>query len=203
MVRICGFLPHLLYDTNAENRFARKLRGLLWRVCWILVEDFSLLKTVSIKKRFDNIAFSKDVLNVGVMLERTFVINRIWYFSDKVVFFYLEIQPLSPNKYPNNLLDNGINNLMSWTFPDENRTSTISPKWLMTVWSLNPKNHPIEDLPEFAKVRKTLCRCALKLWQTFKGIESTKEIPVHSPRVTRNNSMKGMIVLGIHSTKRL
>ena len=86
---------------------------------------FQFTKKRFLSRNVSLTSLSNDVLNVGVMLELTLVINQILYFSDKMVLLWLEIRPLSPNKYSYNLLDNGSNNFVSWTFLDNYRTSTF------------------------------------------------------------------------------
>ena len=61
----------------------------------------------------------------------------------------------------------------------------------------------MDDFPERARPLNTLLRCARIFWHTFIDIESIHEIPVQVPFVNRNSPMNGIIVLGIHSMKRL
>lgn len=58
-----------------------------------------------------------------------------------------------------------------------------TPRWLTTRCNLKPKNQPTEVLPRRARPAKTLCWLQRVGLQTAKGVESTNDSPVHSPRL--------------------
>ena len=64
--------------------------------------------------------------------------------------------------------------LRSSVLPSVTLNATIRPLWLMSRWSLKPKNQPMVLRPRLANPRKTRLRLMRALWQTAKAPEQGK-----------------------------
>lgn len=114
-----------------------------------------------------------------------------------------EMYPRSPQHFPCTFCRRDGIGFLSSTFPAVKLKAKISPRWLMTRWSLSPKNQPVEVLPRFAIGRNTLWDDALRMWQTVKMVESTKEMPEHWPKRPCRKTNKWNRDLFIRLTNRL
>jgi len=60
--------------------------------------------------------------------------------------------------------------------------------------SFIPKNQPVVTFPLLAAALKTLCDFSPFMWQTLSNVESTNDIPVHTPRTEFKKQNIGKII---------
>ena len=102
-------------------------------------------------------------------------------FKNSVSKSVLPIYPLSAQSFPLILFRKFpcfVGSLSS-TSAAVNMKLSISPLSLIIRCDLNPKNHSMEHFPRMANPSNILWLWILWFLQTYKGVESTKLIPVH------------------------
>ncbi len=161
----------------------RKLPKLLCLECSIWQMFLSSSLTVSITERFLSNILSEIVIKQFFILFLICVISCTPSTKSSLASS-LPTYPLSPNSLPNILskkrscFKGSLSSSLAWVMVK----FKISPCSFITIWSLNPQNHPIVDFPVLAMPLNTLFLLMRLFLHTLTGVESMNEIPVHLPR---------------------